>query len=96
VTDPIVLPDKMPSSAAADLSRALDTAAADLAPGAEIRIEAGDVRTIGALAAGLVLRFARDVEAGGGRVEIASSADFEDDLRLLGLHDLLLRKDPVT
>lgn len=94
MSDSIVLPDKMPSGAAGELSRLLDPAAAR--PGAEIRIDAGGVRSLGALAAGLLLRFVRRVEAAGGRVGITPSADFEDDLRLLGLHDLLLRKGPAT
>ncbi len=96
MSDPIVLPDKMPSSAVGDLAKTIETASAGLEPGTEIRIDATGVRTVGALAAEQLLRFAGQVEAGGGRISIMASAEFEDDLRILGLQDLLLRKDPAS
>ncbi|PZX11357.1 STAS domain-containing protein [Palleronia aestuarii] len=96
MSDPIVLPDKMPSSTVGDLSRLLTASASEAESGTEIRIDAGGVRSIGALAAEQLVRFVRTVEGGQGRVEITGSADFEDDLRILGLHDLLLRKGPST
>ena len=96
VSNPIVLPDKMPSSAVGELSRILEAATSGLAAGSEIRLDASGVRTVGALAAEMLLRFARGVEAGGSRMAIEPSADFEDDLRILGLRNMLLRKDPAT
>ncbi|RYH00953.1 STAS domain-containing protein [Salipiger sp. IMCC34102] len=93
MNDAIVLPDKMPSSAVGELSRLLADASLGDTP---IRIDASGVRIMGALAAEQLLRFVRTAEAANTRVEITASSECADDLRLLGLQDLLPEEEAAT
>ena len=81
----IVLPDKLPSSAVPALVSDLQAAR-----GADLSIDARGVRTLGARAAETLVRFKQVATADGHEVVVAASSDFEDDLRILGLHHLLL------
>ena len=87
MSDPIELPDRLPSSSAAALTQLLGEPEARC-----IRIDGRRVRMIGALAADQLADFVFRTEAIGGRVFIEASADMADDLRLLGLHDHLFQK----
>ena len=81
----IKLPEKLASSSVAELTQLLGAPAGD-----EIQIDGREVRMIGARAAERLCRFVCEARAGGTTVTIAASPDLEEDLRVIGLHDVVL------
>lgn len=88
MTEDIVLPDKLPSSAAGDLIRLLGRPRAGT-----LTLDARRVRALGARAAEILVRFKAATEAAGGRVILRPSADLEEDLGVLGLCDHLIDRE---
>lgn len=88
MTEDIVLPDKLPSSAAGDLIRLLGRPRAGT-----ITLDARRVRAIGARAAEILVRFKAATEAAGGDVILKPCAAFEEDLGILGVCGHLIDKE---
>lgn len=86
--DPIVLPAHLSSSSLDDLVRRLAECRSP-----SPRIDGREVRTLGARAAEILVRFRAKIEADGGTLTLDPSAELLDDLRMLGLHDRLTEKE---
>ena len=61
----------------------------------DIVIDAKNVKKIGAFASEILARFKSKVEADGGTVKIIFPSELLDDIRLIGMQDLLIA-DGVT
>ncbi|MHA6345225.1 hypothetical protein [Roseivivax sp. CAU 1761] len=84
MTAPLILAPRLDTDAAAALAEQLAAR-----PGPALGLDGREVRHLGTLCALELAAAAERIRARGGTVEIAMSAAMRDDLRLLGLLDLV-------
>lgn len=84
----LTLPSKFTSNADDDIAKVNDQAT-----DCDTHIDGTQVRMLGALAAEALVRFATKVRKGGSALSMTLSADMEDDLKTIGLYDILTGKE---